>query len=156
MKIVPGEVISSQFAAMSIDWEVSGGKHADGLLTRGELLTYIDELELQRPEASKQGEFELNVLDMNLRDARNLLGAMKAVDADAIDYLPERLEGFPEHLRTLAAEILMKDDADAGGEIDQFILDLARLRYEKIDADNPKRVISLRYIDELAGKLGLR
>src|SRR5262249_46308177 len=135
------------FEVMRIGWQVNSLRlieqeseyTGDGHLTRDGLLTHIQDLQTERANARGQGPWRrrpslegTKEIDEQLAKARNLLSDMNEAGADAIDFLPERLKGFPDHLRRLATELLMKDDTRAELEISQFIIDNARSRYQTL------------------------
>jgi hypothetical protein len=164
----------NSFRVMSIDWQVNclrlieqeGMYTGDGYLARDALPTYIKKLESQRANAGGQGLWrrgssaeETKEIDEQLAIAREILRDMEEVSADAIDFLPKELKGFPDYLRRLATELLMKDDTKADLEINQFILDNARSRYhtlpERTTSQKRTKEEGLERISELAKKLGL-
>ena len=53
---------------------------------------------------------------------------MDETPAEAVDYLPRKMKDFPDHLRKLVVEMLMKDDSKAELKVSQFVVDNARSR----------------------------
>ena len=158
----------NRYRLMSIDWrlhrlrlidpleELDDGL-CDGRLARDGLLTYIKE---QQAERARRRGASTEISDAKLADARAMLRDLDEVGADAIDYLPVELQGFPDHLRRCATELLMKDDTHADGEITQSILDNARSRHdalaERTSSQKKFKAMRLTEIDELARRLGFK
>ena len=93
-----------------------------------------------------------------MAEARSLLGDMDETPAEAVDYLPPKMRAFPDHLRKLVVEMLMKDDSKAELKVSQFVVDNARSRYHKLpertEADKKRKESALADIQDLAKRLG--
>lgn len=117
----------TSFEAMARDDQTSGA--GDGQLTLSELQAHIDRLAAQRNQLMGVG-VPTSFVDLRIADARRLYKDMVASGASALQYLPDHLMSLPAHLRTRASELLLHDDVGSVGDIDQFVIDHARERYD--------------------------
>jgi hypothetical protein len=142
------------FSVMELGWDANCGEPVrmiggndeydytgEGYLSRDDLVKYIEKLQTQAPTDERAKE--------RLATARQLLRDMDAAHAVKVDYLPPEYAGLPDHLRTVATELLMQD-AEAG-EITQGVIDHARRRH----AGERFKFLNLEDVNELAEVLRL-
>jgi len=140
----------------------------NGYLSREALADWIEKLLRQLAEETKRardpwrrysnGDPTPEQLAETLNAARGILHDMDEVHAAAIDHLPRELAAFPDHLRAVATELLMKDDQQVDLEITQSVIDHARSRCyalpQRTKRQQAKKWEKLQHIDELANRLG--
>ncbi|MFO0725443.1 MAG: hypothetical protein U1E65_16790 [Myxococcota bacterium] len=131
----------------------------DGLLTLGELTGHIDRLAVQRKQLLDTG-LPTGFVDVRISQARQLFKDMVNSGAAAVQYLPDSLMGLAENLRRRASELLVNDDLGGLGEIDSFVIQHARDRYQDLAslgsaATSVSASKALAEIDALAIALGL-
>jgi len=166
--------VPSPYRLMNIDWQINVLRlieqddeyQGDGRLTRRSLQEYIERLESKKAREQGQGLWgrassaELERIDEQLNEAREILRDLEDVGADTVDHLPAHMKDFADHLRRLVVEMLMQDDTQADVEITQQIIDHARARYARLPERTPsqkqRKSSALAEIAELARKLGLR
>lgn len=166
----------SDYKLRSIDWEANylhlieseGEYTGNGYLSREALADWIEKLLRQLAEETKRardpwrrysnGDPTPEQLAETLNAARGILHDMDEVHAAAIDHLPRELAAFPDHLRAVATELLMKDDQQVDLEITQSVIDHARSRCyalpQRTKRQQAKKWEKLQHIDELANRLG--
>lgn len=113
---------------MTRDEGVGGVGRRNGLLTQAEVKSHLDDLTAERKKSVAAGH-STTYVDMKLNSGRQLYKDMVECDAIEVQYLPEALMELPQNLRRRACELLEGDDISMLGEIDQFVIDHARGRY---------------------------
>jgi hypothetical protein len=146
----------TSYEAMVRDDQTSGA--GDGQLTLTELTAHIDRLRAQKDQLMSN-EAGVAVIDLRIADARRLYKDMVDSGATALQYLPDPLMSLPTHLKQRASELLLHDDVGSVGNIDQFVIDNARQRYNNLGGSPisyHSRQKALQEIDQLAQALGLQ
>ena len=146
----------TNWSAMSRDKAPSGDP--EGVLTRSELKSLLQDLNDAKTSASSSHEPTM-YLDMQINSGRKLYKDMVDAGATGLQYVPDELMSLPIALRRRATELLKRDDTSMLGQVDQFVIDHARGRYNAMTAMSSGMVqakeTALNEIDDLADALGL-
>ncbi len=129
----------------------------DGLLTVKELRSNLQNLAKERDKNVSSGVPTMWV-DSRITSGRQLLKDMKENGATAVQYLSDEVMDLPSSLRHRAIELLKIDDSTTSGEIDQYVIDHARGRYNgmsPVAAHHADKAKALEEINKIAEHLGL-
>lgn len=111
-----------------------GQARGNGVLTQGELESYIDKLHAERHQLLA-AHSDTRPVDSRLRDSERMLEDMRAGGFDGLSYLPDEVMGpdFPADLIPRVVEVLVKDDLEKAGRVTQAVVDRARQRYMHLE-----------------------
>lgn len=138
----------SNWSIMSRDKGIDGVDAQDGELTTAELRSTLTNLRKQHDKYVAAG-YSTSYIDAQIDVGDELLADMKAVDASAVQYLPDAVMNLPVRFRRRACEILQWDDSTDSGKITQSVIDKARDRYASVGGVGSHHLNSTKALAEI-------